>query len=121
MKTPTTGDLSLIVRYKGKEGYVASLGEEAQDLTILQLQGGRQEGYRVSSGLAIVPLLAEQIRLLAEHPDSPYEHLFMPPIVLIQGIIDAASEQVIRRYEELAQRVGLTFSQVENRFVRKLR
>lgn len=65
LSTSTTGDMSLILSYKGKEGYLASFGDEGETLSILQFQGAaRREGYRVASGLFVVSLFAEQIRAI---------------------------------------------------------
>jgi hypothetical protein len=42
IKTPITGDSSLVLRYNQKEGAVLSMAINSTDLTILQLQGAKK-------------------------------------------------------------------------------
>lgn len=122
LSTPTTGDMSLTLSYKGKEGYLASFGDEGEALSVLQFQGAaRREGYRVATGLFVVSLFAEQIRAIAQHPEAPYRELFMPAVFLIKGAEDAASDLMRVRYEALAGDLGMKYSHEEMRFVRKIK
>ena len=122
LKTPVTGDLSLVLRYKGKEGFVTSMGDEGEAISILQFQGAlRGEGYRVSSGLLLVPLFASQIHEISSHPDAPYRELYMPVTFTIEGLEVAKSGNATARYESLAAELGLKFSHDELRYVKKTR
>jgi hypothetical protein len=122
LRTPTTGDLSLILRYKGREGFVASMGDEGDALSILQFQGAtRQEGYRVVSGVHVVRLFADQIHEIATHPESPYREMYMPPAYMIEGVEVAVSAMVKPRYEALAAELGMQYSEREQLFLKKLK
>lgn len=120
---PTNGDWSLLLRYRGKEAYVASFEEKKLDallvLELTQMQGGRK-GYRVMTAMAVVGFLTDQIRGIVEHPESPYDLLVMPNAIFINGVLDA-TEAAIRRYEAAALRLGMEYSDKEHRFVRKLK
>ena len=120
--TPTTGDMSLVLLYKGKEGYLASMGDGGEELSVLQFQGAaRREGYRVSRGVHLVRLFASQIHTIATHPESPYREISMPEIYMIEGVEDAVSEKGRSRYEELVFELGLKYSHDEKRYVKKTR
>lgn len=122
LRTPTTGDMSLVLRYKGREGYVASMGDEDEALSILQFQGAtRQEGYRVSTGIQIVQLFASQIHEIATHLESPYKEMYMPPVYMIEGVEVAVSDMVKPRYEALATELGLVYSEREQLYLKKLK
>lgn len=122
LSTPITGDMSLVLTYKGKEGYLVSLGDEEDAISVLQLQGAaRGEGYRVATGLFVVSLFAYQIKTITEHPEAPYKEIFMPPIFLIKGAEDAASALMGARYEALANELGLKYSHEEKRFVKRIK
>ncbi len=122
LHTPITGDMSLVLSYKNKEGYLASLGDEGEALSILQFQGAsRREGYRVTSGLHLIRLFASQIHKIADHPESPYRELYMPPVFTIEGLEVAVSSMAAARYESLATELGMQFSHEELRFVMKVK
>ena len=122
LRTPTTGDLSLTLSYKGKEAFVASLSEEREALGIVQLQGAtRSKGYRVATGVDIVRLYASEIDAIATHPESPYREVYMPPVRLIEGVEVAISDMTTSRYEALATELGLKFSEQEQLFLRKIK
>ncbi len=121
LRTPTTGDLSLVLRYKGREGFVASMGDEGEALSILQFQGAtRQEGYRVATGIHVVRLFASQIHEIAHHPESTYREMYMPPVFMIEGVEVAVSEMAKPRYEALASELGLKYSDREQLYLKKL-
>lgn len=113
-----TGDFSYFLSYKGRPGYAASFAEEnnLDDVSLLQLQGGKQEGYRVMSALRVVDFMADQIHMLVEHPESPYRRITMPPHAVIQGVVDA-TEEAVARYSQFAHRLGLSYSETDRAFV----
>ncbi len=113
-----TGDFSYFLTYKNRPGYAASFAEQnnADDVSLVQLQGAKQEGYRVMSALRVVDFMADQIQLLAEHPESPYQRITMPPHAVILGVVDA-TEDAIARYSQFAHRLGLTYSETDRAFV----
>jgi len=118
--TPTTGDMSLVLLYKGREGYLASMGDGGEELSVLQFQGAKRgEGYRVSRGVHLVRLFASQIHTIAAHPESPYREISMPEIFMIEGAEDANWEKARSRYEDLAVELGLKYSHDEKRYVKK--
>ncbi len=122
LRTPTTGDLSLTLSYKGKEAFVASLSEEREALGIVQLQGAtRSKGYRVATGVDIVRLYASEIDAIATHPESPYREIYMPPVVMVEGVETAVSSLTVSRYEALAVMLGMKFSAEEQLFLKKVK
>ena len=122
LHTATTGDMSLVLFYRNREGYLASVGDEGEVLSVLQFQGAtRGEGYRVASGVHIVRLFASQIHELSAHPDGPYRELYMPQVTSVKGVEDAVSEMAVSRYESLAAELGLKYSHEERRFVKRIK
>lgn len=122
LRTPTTGELSLVLSYKGKEAYVASLADHSDSLGIVQLQGAtRSKGYRVSTGVDIVRLYASQIDAIATHPESSYKELYMPRVQMIEGVEVAVSNFTSARYEQLAAELGMKYSHEEQCFIKKTR
>lgn len=120
LKTPTAGDTTLLVRYKNREGAVASVDIQETDLQLIQLQGARQEGFRVEAGLNVVALFADQLLQIASHAESGLYRITMPPIVAIQGFVNA-SERALARYNGLAGRLNMRFSDQEQKFVRDVK
>lgn len=125
LKAVTDGDWSLVVYYKDKEAYLASFREEERSgdtgLQLIQLQGvNSRTGYRVVSGMDVLAFISAQIDKFSSHPENPYSYLCMPPMALIQGMIDA-SERAILRYELASRMLGLRSSQDRNLLVRKLK
>jgi len=120
IKTPITGDATLVLIYKRKEGFVASFGLTEEDLEILQLQGAKAEGYRVNRGLMVVDFFADQIKQLTSHPESGLKRITMPPLFIIQGLVDA-TETAMSRYDELALRLGMKFSNGEKKFIKDVK
>lgn len=122
LKTPTTGEMSLVLSYKNREAHLVSFADHGDVLGIVQLQGAtRSKGYRVATGTKLIPLFASQISEITNHPDSPYEEIYMPPVSMIEGVEVAVSELTKLRYEALALDLGLQYSDHEQLFVKKLR
>lgn len=122
LRTPTTGDLSLALYYKEKEAFVASLSDDMEAIGIVQLQGAtRSKGYRVATGIDVVRLYASEIDAIATHPDSPYREIYMPSVVMVEGVEMAVSTLTVSRYEALAVMLGLKFSAEEQLYLRKLK
>ena len=125
LKSITSGDWSFVLRYKGREAYLASF-EESQDdegaeLRLIQLQGASSRGgYRVATGMDTLLFIADQVEKLATDPESSYTLLTMPPAVLIAGIRDA-TESAITAYERAAIRLGMSLTPERDLFVRELK
>ncbi len=116
---PSTGDVSLLIRYKERDGVISSFGLSGSDLRLDQLQGAKQEGYRVTSSVSWVHFFADEILNIAKHPESGVERLVMQPTFAIQGFLDAA-EKAMRRYDEFAARLKMRFSAEELLYVREV-
>jgi len=120
LTVPTTGDISLLIRYKERDGVISSFGLSGSDLSLDQLQGAKQEGYRVTSSLNWVYFFADEILDIAKYTESGVERVVMQPVVAIEGFIDAA-DKAMRRYEEFAARLKMRFSEEEVLYVREVR
>ena len=122
LKTLTDGDSSLILRYKEKEGMALSLKTETEELSIVQLQGSKgKPGYRISTGFLFVDFFGDQIKKIANHPQSGFERISMPSFGQINGLEDLNSEAAINRYQKLANILGLRFSNQEWKFIKEIR
>lgn len=123
LKTLTGGDWSFVLRYRGKEAFVASFIEgnngEGVELRLMQLQGAKgKPGYRVASGMDRASLIADQINSLVSHPESPYAFLSVPAVPFIKGILDS-TEVAISLYERTMDMLGLIPEQ--GAFVKRLK
>lgn len=109
-----------MVKYKRREGVVSSVAVKEEDLKVIQLQGAKQEGFRVDSGLNWIALFADQILQIVSHPDSRLARITMPPTIAIQGFVDA-TDAALTKYSGFAHRLGMRFSQEERLLVRDIR
>ncbi len=122
LKTTTTGVMSLILRYKQKEGAVSSFDNVKDDLVLLQLQGARSSvSFRVSRGFYWTDFMADEAIAIASHRDSGIRRLAMPKIESIEGIDHGQSEQLINRYRDFATRAQLRWSRTDDAYVRDVR
>lgn len=128
MGIPFTGEDTFVIRYKKRQGAFSSIELLGTDLSVLQLQGAKQEGFRVDAGLYWVVLFTDQILQIAENPDSGVERLTMP--LVVNGLYDAIDRAIrthhvkygtLKRYEEFASRAKMRFSNEERSFVRDIR
>lgn len=128
MEIPFTGDDTFVLRYKKRQGAFSSVQLLGTDLSVLQLQGAKQEGFRVDAGLYWVALFTDQILQIAENPDSEVERLMMP--LVVNGLYDAIDRAIrthhvkygtLKRYEEFASRAKMKFSDEERSFVRDIK
>ena len=117
LRVNTTGDASLIIRYKKREGVVSSMALPNQDLSLVQLQGSNQEGYRIDTGMYWVNFFADRLWQLASHPRSGLKRLTMPTFDSIPGFADAV-EEAMKRYKDFARMAKLDFSKEEKLWVR---
>ena len=117
---PTTGDASILLSYKGKEGSVLSFGiDDEGQLSILQIQGARGgKGYRVNRGVVIPELYASEIDSIAHHPASGVRRLILPNE--IEGLWATESDLAVRRYRVMALRLNMVYSNTEKAFVRDM-
>lgn len=122
LKTITDGDSSLILRYKEREGVALSLKTETEELNIVQLQGSKgKPGYRISTGFFFVDFFGDQIKKIINHPEAEFERISMPSFGEIKGMEDLQSEMAIQRYKELANILGLRFSNQDWKFIKEIR
>ena len=117
VKTAITGDFSLVLKYKAREGAVSSFEEAERDLVVVQIQGARQEGYRVTTGMNWVYLFANQALWIANHPESGFDRLVLPLLGAVKGL-DTATEEAVKRYERFVRLAGMRSSDVDRAFVR---
>lgn len=120
LKSVPTGDATFVLRYKGREGALSSVTLPNGDMSVIQLQGAQQEGYRVNTGLVWVYFFADQLLSIAQHPESGVERLTMPTFLAIQGFADAA-EGAMQRYEDFTKRASMKLSTQEQIWARDVR
>src|SRR3989344_889297 len=120
LRFPITGDASLVFRYNGKPGYVASFHDDGDELVLRQLQGTKPEGYRLVTGLYIVPLVCDELLSIASHPDSPYASLAIPSLLAIVGITDAV-EKAFSRYQQAVSYLRMEELPHERKYRKTLR
>jgi len=121
----TTGDASLLLLYRNRRGYISSFQEDGDDLEILQFQGSKQEGYRVTQGLHIAKLMADQVQAIASDPQTDFRRITMPnPTVLTENMSSVQSPfaimripRVIERYHGLIAQLGMSYSEEESKFI----
>lgn len=120
LRTPTPGNVTILLSYKNKDGAIISYLADEGDLQILQLQGARsRKAYRVYNGVKTVALFAQETSFLAQHT-SWIERISMPIIDALAGIdaVEAKSlNSVYARYTALQQLLGLEWSASEQLFV----
>jgi hypothetical protein len=120
VKVPVTGEASLMIQYKNRAGVVSSFNAPDSQIEVVQLQGSNQEGYRVNTSLDWVAMFADQLLLIAQHPDNGVRRLVMPTLLAIRGFADA-EEDAMKRYEQFAARAGLIFSAEERSWIRDIK
>lgn len=121
IKTPLTGNASLVLWYKGCEIALVSWGANDTDLSVLQLQGAKsRKSWRESSSLDWTSLFADQTLSIAVIPEVGVKRITMPQILKIEGITSSESEAVIERYQAFLARAIMAWSQTEQQFVRDL-
>lgn len=128
LKSPTAGDASLLLGYRGREAYVSSVKEQNDDLEVVQLQGAKQEGYRVTQGMYVAIFIADQVRLLATQPDSMFRRITMlHPLTLSENLSSVPSPtailripSVVERYQSMINRLKMEYSSEEAKYVLEL-
>lgn len=122
LKTPITGDSTLVLRYREKEGAVLSMETNTEDLTLVQLQGAKSPvSYQITTSISWVRLFGDQVEKIITHPKCCFERISMPPLDQIIGLHDAESDKAVGRYQQLANILKLRFSHEDLKFVRDLR
>lgn len=122
MHTPVTGDVSLLLAYKEKEGAVTSFALLDREMKLLQLQGARSsKAFRVTTAVHWIDLMADEAVGIAQNRRTDIRRLTMPNPAMIEGIEHADSEQVVTRYHDFASRAGLCWSQDELLFAKDFR
>ena len=122
MHTPVTGDVSLLLAYKEKEGAVTSFELLDREMKLLQLQGARSaRAFRVATAVRWIDLMADEAVGIARNRRTDIRRLTMPNPVMIEGIEHADSEHALARYNDFASRAGLRWSQDELLFAKDFR
>lgn len=119
LRTPTTGDASIVVLYKHKEGMVSSFGLTDTDLRLLQIQGANScKSYRVVTGMYGEIFFADESVAMVTHPESGLSRIVVPQLTKIEGIEGAESEHAITRYRGFIHRAALAWSDEESAYIR---
>lgn len=118
---PRDSDATLVLRYKGKEGAVLSIGEleDGEVWHIPQVQGAKSRvSYRVASSIYWAACLGSHTRTFAELPAAEVRHVTMPRLCDIENITgSAAMERVGRHYTAVKACFGMRWSEEHRLFI----
>lgn len=118
LKVPVAGDFTLALKYKQRLGAVISYEEcDNDDLEVLQLQGAKQKGVRVTAGMRWVDHFADQSLKFIQDPGTTYTRLVIPTAMEMRGIGNMTDEAMVR-YREFVHSSGMKYSKDERLFVR---
>ncbi len=118
LKAPVAGDFTLALVYKQHLGAVISYEEcDNDDLEVLQLQGAKQKGIRVSAGMRWVDHFADQSIKFIQDPGTTYTRLVIPTVINMRGIGNMTDE-AMTRYREFVHSSDMKYSKEERLFVR---
>jgi hypothetical protein len=122
IKTPTTGNTSLLLSYKGYEGAVISWLAENEDLVVKQVQGAKsQKSYRTATAMDWTTFFAKESLAIAKSPQTPIKRLAIPHPLQIAGVVENRSESPLMRYEAFIAIAMLSWSEEEKLFVRDIK
>ena len=113
IKIPTNGEVSFLLRYRGYEGGVLSLGEDesGEVWNVLQVQGARsRRSYRVDSGMRWPSALASSVDEYANIDNADVRHITMRPLCEIDNICEAVSTTIGKSYLAVISSLGMRFS-----------
>jgi hypothetical protein len=122
LKTPVTGNISHVLKYKGREGAVSSFTDrDNQDLILVQLQGAKSSvSWRVTTGLRWCNLFMSEALQIANLDGSGIRRIGMPNPLFIQGIESSESEEILYRYQAFITFAALQWSEDDQLFVRDI-
>lgn len=123
----TGGDASFVLYYKHQPAFVMSFRVQESDLRIVQMQGVKQKGYRVNTGMKIAALFADCTEQLIAHPDNTFlNRLVLPHFTQILGMSYTMGDETAfvgrrasapEKYNQLVALLGMEFNQSINAFV----
>jgi hypothetical protein len=121
LRTPTEGDATLLLTYKGYEAAVSSIAEQqnGDDWSIRQVQGARsRKSMRVASCLNWQACFANEIKQCAFHQEAEVRRLTMPHPFDITNLIESdAYESALATYDTVRCCLGMCYSDEEKMFV----
>jgi len=123
LKTPTTGDASLVIKYKNQEGAVLSLAEleDGEVWDILQVQGAKsRKSYRLASSLLWPNALASRTKEYAMEPSAEVRHLVMGATWGMKNIDGATSEHIFETYAAVRHILGMQYSEELGKFIKDI-
>lgn len=122
LQTATTGDASVLLRYKNHDVSVISWQGSGEDLEVMQLQGARSpKSYRGTKGVGWERLFGDETWAVAEIPEAEIARVTMQHPLDIPGVEGQATELAIRRYILFAAYLSLVWSNQERMFVRDVK
>jgi hypothetical protein len=113
------GDLSYILYYKEEAAFMMSYKTNGTDLWVVQMQGSKNKGYRVNTGMDVPRFFADQTCNLLFHPgNTVFDRVLLPDYLSIQGInIGDRKEGTQHKYDRLRELLGMKFNPDLNAFV----
>lgn len=121
LKTPITGDSSLILKYQEKEGAVMSMNTFDEEFSILQLQGAKNKvSYKVSTGIDWINLFSNQVSEIVSSNQEYFKLISMPSLNRIEGLYDTGTEMAAKRYVRFANILGMRFSRENDKYIKEV-
>jgi hypothetical protein len=122
LQTPVNGDSSLVLRYREKEGAIISTATISEELSVLQLQGAKNNiSYKVSTGIDWINLFSDQLLKITSCDEKRFRLITMPSLTEIDGLYEEnATEMAVGRYLRFANILGLRFSKEDDKYVKEL-
>ncbi|MBT4937331.1 hypothetical protein HON22_05430 [Candidatus Peregrinibacteria bacterium] len=120
LKAHFAGVISLLLRYKNKEGAIMSIDElnNGEEWKVVQVQGCKSKSsYRVASSLYWQNFLSDYLKQYAVNDYAEVRRITMPSICNIAGIEDAVSQCIERNYAFVVKSFGMRFSKEAGLFV----
>ena len=101
---------------------IKELVQPQNGLNLTQLQGARSSvSYQVATGISWVSLFGDQVEKMINHPQSGFELISMPSLEEITGLYESGTDRAVVRYKQLANILGLRFSNEDLKFIRILK
>jgi hypothetical protein len=125
LSTPTDGDATFLLRYKGAEGAVMSIEERdgGAEWRIIQVQGSRSsKSYRLTLAFEWQRFFADRLMAYAEHPSSDVQCLTMVPPHSIKNVTASDNlEGALSTYSIVQSRLGMQRSQETDLYIVTIR
>lgn len=122
LTTAVEGNVSTVLRYKGRECAVMSLCEPTKaDWRILQVQGAKsRESFRITGSFGWQRYLADHISSYAHDSRANVRRISMPRLEDVTHSDRAATPVIASHYKHVREALQMVFSEGENLWIRDI-